>query len=68
MAPPGGGGGVGVRFFSDLYQVCSCLNYTEGVKNGPALGSNVLHRLIQGKQKKIFLSETTGPRALMFGK
>ena len=49
----------------DLYQVCS--NYAPGAKNGPTLGSHVLHRLIMGKHEKIFLSETTSPRALIFG-
>ena len=29
--------------------------------------SHVLHRLILGKCEKIFMSETTGPKALIFG-
>ena len=33
-----------LHFLVDLYQVCS--NYAPGAKNGPALGSHVLHRLI----------------------
>ena len=48
----------------DLYQVCS--NYTPRVKMAPSRGSNVLHRLTEEKREKIFLSETTGPRALIF--
>ena len=31
----------------DLYQVCSY--HAPGAKNGPAAGSHVLHRLIQGE-------------------
>ena len=34
---------------------------------GLPLGSQVLHRLLLGKHEKIFLSETTRPRALIFG-
>ena len=33
----------------------------------PPRGSNVLQRSIKGKREKIFLSETTGRRALIFG-
>ena len=49
----------------DLYQVCS--SNTPGPKMAPPWGSKVLHRLIQGKCDKIFLSETTGPSSLIFG-
>ena len=35
-------------------------------KNGPALGADVLHRLILGKREKIFLSETIRPIVLIF--
>ena len=47
----------------DLYHFCS--NYSPRAKNGPDLVVNVLHRLIKGNVK--ILSETTGPRALIFG-
>ena len=30
-------------------------------------GSHVLHRLLSGKREKIFLSEPTRPKALIFG-
>ena len=45
----------------DLFKVCA--NYAPGARNGPVLGSHVLHRHIhvQGKHEKI-LSETTRPR------
>ena len=33
----------------------------------PPQGSNVLHGLVYRKREKIFLSQTTGPRALIFG-
>ena len=49
----------------DLYQVCS--NNTPGAKSGTPGGSHVLHRLIEGKCEKNFLSEATRPRALIFG-
>ena len=48
----------------DFYQLCS--NYAPGTKNGPALASYVLHRLIKEKREQIFWSETTGPRPLIF--
>ena len=34
---------------------------------GHPQGSHVLHRLTKGKHEKIFLSETTMPRGLIFG-
>ena len=45
----------------NLYQVCS--NYSPGAKNGH------MHYidLYRGKHEKIFLSETTRPRAMIFG-
>ena len=49
----------------NLYQVRS--NYIPGAKNGLPQGSHVLHRHIKGKHEKVFLSETTRPRALIFG-
>ena len=51
------------RELVDNFQVCS--NYAPWAKNDPARGSHVLHRLISGKHKKIFLSETTRPRVLI---
>ena len=49
----------------DLYQVCS--NYSPGFKNGPAPGGHMLYiGLYREQHEKIFLSETTRPRALMF--
>ena len=47
----------------DLYLVCT--NYAPGAKMGLPQGSNVLHTYIE-KTGKIFLSETTRPRALIF--
>ena len=48
----------------DLYQVCS--NYSPWVINGPALGVTCLTwAYIGSNMKKIFLSETTRPRALI---
>ena len=47
-----------------LYKVW--LNNAPGAKNGSALGSHVLHRLIR-KHKKTFLSEMQRPRAVMCG-
>ena len=41
-------------------------NHSPGVKNGPASGVISSHRLTMGKHKKIFFSETTRPRALIF--
>ena len=38
-----------------------------GPKMAPPRGSHVLRRLIQEKCEKVFWSETTGPRALIFG-
>ena len=49
----------------DPYQVCSY--YAPGAKNGLSLGSHVLHRFIKGKHENIYLSETTRPRAFIFG-
>ena len=54
-----------LHHLGNLYQVCS--NNAPGAKNGPFLGSHVLHRLIRGKHEKIFLSETIRPRAIIFG-
>ena len=42
-----------------------CSNFPVGLKMGP-LGSQVLYRLIKGKHEDFF-SETTRPRALIFG-
>ena len=49
----------------DLYQVCS--NYTPGTKNGPTRGNMFYIGLYREKYEKIFLSETTRPRGLIFG-
>ena len=49
----------------NFYQVCS--NYVPGAGNGPPRGSHVSLGLYSKNMKKIFLSETTRPRALMFG-
>ena len=35
-------------------------------KLAPSQGSHVLHRLIEGKHEKLFLSETERPRVLIF--
>ena len=53
------------HYLVNLYHVCS--NYAPGAKSGNALGSHVLNRLIEGKQEKIFLSETIWPSVLIFG-
>ena len=49
----------------DLYQVCS--NYAPGAKNGPARGHMFYIGLYRVKHEKILSSETTRPRALIFG-
>ena len=49
----------------DLYQVCS--NFAPGAKNGPPPGHMFYIGLNRGKHEKLFLSETTRPRALIFG-
>ena len=48
-----------------LYQVCS--NYIPGAKNGPTQGSHFYIGLYTKKHEKFFSSETTSPRALIFG-
>ena len=49
----------------DLYQVGS--NTAPGAKNGPSpRSSRILYRLIKGNYGKIFLSEFTRQRALIF--
>ena len=50
-----------------VYQVCS--NCVPGAKNGPTPGSHCFHRLnyLEKNIEKIILSETTRPRALIFG-
>ena len=48
-----------------LYQVGS--NYAPGVKNGPAPSHIVDIGLYRENIENIFLSETTKPRALIFG-
>ena len=49
----------------DLYQVCS--NYNPGAKNDPAPGHMLYIDLYREKHEKIFWSEITRPRALIFG-
>ena len=52
----------------DIYQVC--LNDAPGAKNGPApwvMCHMFYIGLYRENMKKIFYSETTGPRALIFG-
>ena len=50
----------------DLYQVCS--NYSPGAKNGTVPGGHMFYiGLYRENVKKISLSETTGPKALIFG-
>ena len=49
----------------DLYQACS--NYIPRAKNGPAQGVTCFTLAYLEKCEKIFLSETTGPKALTFG-
>ena len=49
----------------DLYQICS--NYTTGDKHGTP-GRHILYiGLYREKHEKISLSETTRPRAMIFG-
>ena len=52
-------------FLEFTYHIFAIYKYSPEGKNGPASGSNVLHRLILGKWEKI-LSKTTRPRALIF--
>ena len=50
----------------DLYQVC--LNYVPGANNGPAQGVICFtYAYVKEDMKKIFQSEATRPRALIFG-
>ena len=49
----------------DFYQVCS--NYALGAKNGPVAGHMFYIDLYREKDEKKILSETTRPRALIFG-
>ena len=50
----------------DLYQVCS--NYSLFALNGPAPGGHMFYIcLYRQNVKKIFLFETTRPRALISG-
>ena len=50
----------------DFYQVCS--NYSPVAKNGPDPGGRMFYiGLYREQHEKIFLSETTRPRALIFG-
>ena len=49
----------------DLYQFVQVMPLWS--KMGLPQGSHVLHRLIWEKHRKIFLSETTRLRALIFG-
>ena len=44
-----------------------CSNYIPGAKNGPAQGVTCFTLACIGKCEKIFLSEPTGPKALIFG-
>ena len=48
----------------NLYYVCS--NYIPGAKNGPTPGHMLYIVLYREKHEKIFLSEPTLPRALIF--
>ena len=50
---------------ANLYQVTA--NYIPGAKNGPPRGHMFYIGLYREKHGKIFLSETTRPRALIFG-
>ena len=50
---------------SGNYQVWS--NYACGAKNGSNPGSHCLHRLMKNMKHEKLLSETTRPRALIFG-
>ena len=53
-------------YLVNFYQVCS--NYIPGAKNGPAPGVTCFYiRLYREQHEKIFLSETTRPRVLIFG-
>ena len=50
----------------NLFQVCS--NYIPGVKNGPAPWVHMFYIGVYREQhEKVFLSETTRPRALVLG-
>ena len=49
----------------DLCQVCS--NYRTGAENGPPRGHRFYICFYREKHEKIFLSETTRFRALIFG-
>ena len=53
-------------YLVDLFQVCS--NYIPGAKNGPAPWGHMFYiGLYREQHEKIFLSETTRPRALVLG-
>ena len=53
-------------YLVDLYQVCS--NVSPAAKNGPRPGGHMCYiGLYREQLEKIFLSETTRPRALVFG-
>ena len=43
-----------------------CSNNAPGNKNGPAWG-HMFYMGLYSENKKVFLSETSGPRAMIFG-
>ena len=50
-----------------ISEYVSLLKLCSWGQNGPAPGLTLLHRLIQDKHEKIFSSEITMPKALIFG-